>query len=58
MLSRYVHLPPYPREFEPPELDGVKPLLKITGKSIEDGFQVIFQLSHRDNFVKLRTQKA
>jgi len=36
----YVHLPPYPLEFEEPELIGVNPLLKVKGGSIEDGFEV------------------
>lgn len=38
--SVYVHLPPYPLEFEAPELMGVNPLLKVKGGSIEDGFEV------------------
>lgn len=36
----YVHLPPYPLEFEAPDLVGVNPLLKVKGGSIEDGFEV------------------
>ena len=40
LFLRYVHLPPYPLEFEAPDLVGVNPLLKVKGGSIEDGFEV------------------
>ena len=37
---RYVHLPPFPMAIEEPSLDGIKPLLKVKGASIEKGFEV------------------